>query len=186
MCSHASKAIKLPVQECPSTHMFAFANGRACCAKSIWNNDTSRALLLNDPKALCDATDTISCSDLLATCKDNSNIGYCIPIKCIKQDFLFLALFSHNPLPNRTAPHPLNHGRHCCKYDFRLNDTAVNPLCDGGPLLTTDPLECCPTNQEDCSTNTAICYQVRSSYVFAIRSIRNYHLRIQNPPGSGA
>lgn len=38
----------------------------------------------------------------------------------------------------------LNNGKHCCKYFKRSDNTTLNAICNGDPLLVEDPVECCP------------------------------------------
>ncbi len=97
------QAFKGPAQECPSTHMFAFANGRACCTKSVWSNDTTRPLSLDDPEELCDIANKVSCPDLLATCKDHNGIGTIL----LLHYFLYAAFENYSKLPRFVRWRPL-------------------------------------------------------------------------------
>ena len=40
-------------------------------------------------------------------------------------------------------PFALDDGKSCCRYDTRIDNTTLNATCDGGALLSTDPIECC-------------------------------------------
>ena len=52
-------------------------------------------------------------------------------------------------------PFATNDGAHCCKY-YTKNYNSASQLCNGGPLMRSDPLECCEEAQV-CSDSLAGC-----------------------------
>ena len=46
-------------------------------------------------------------------------------------------------------PFATDNGRTCCKFFNRINDTNLDPKCDGGYLQFDDPVSCC-FGQEAC------------------------------------
>ena len=87
------------------------------------------------------------------------------------------AVISECPLSHS---YPLfGNGQFCCKWYKRVNDTSKHPLCDGGMLRSTDPLECCPDGDyEVCDGGRAHCKQIvdYSKHCFTEKS-RNQSLQ---------
>ena len=69
------------------------------------------------------------------------------------------AVISECP-PSHSYP-LFGNGKFCCKWYRRINDTSKHPLCDGGILMNTDPLECCiDGDYEVCDGGRAHCKQI--------------------------
>ena len=57
--------------------------------------------------------------------------------------------------------HPFAVLEGCCSDEFRVNDPALDPACDGSALAPTDPAVCCPgssyTSVPDCENGLTSC-----------------------------
>ncbi len=56
------------------------------------------------------------------------------------------------------SPYAHNNGFSCCSFLKKLDNQTVDPLCNGGTLLLTDPAECCAGRQIACVNNYTGCY----------------------------
>ena len=56
------------------------------------------------------------------------------------------------PICPTSHPFAFAQGTKCCKYYEEVDDTDLDPACDGGPLGSASPAACCPAGESvDCS-----------------------------------
>ena len=75
---------------------------------------------------------------------------------CLTNGNLLCQINCHEGLCPADKPFPVNNGAHCCESFKR---TATGGVCDGGDLLSTDPVTCCAGQVVACPTSGYPCFK---------------------------
>ena len=62
-------------------------------------------------------------------------------------------------------PHPSENNKYCCQHNIKINDTTLDPKCDGTHLGVDDPKLCCSEYQLCPSTNGFCSQKASKSFI---------------------